>query len=62
MNTLASNLTKRINDGKNFTQLKKINRFHDRFLAYNIEEVPIMMHVKFPLNIMVKVVISSEGV
>ena len=48
-------------DEKNFTQEQKINRRNDRYLADNIEEVPIVMHVKFPLNVMVLAVVSSEG-
>ena len=48
-------------DEKNFTQEEKVNRRNDRYLTDDIAEVPIVMHVKFPLNVMVLAVVSSEG-
>lgn len=48
-------------DEKNFTQEQKVNSRNDRYLTDNIEEVPIVMCVKFPVSVMVLGVVSSEG-
>lgn len=48
-------------DEKIFTQQQKVNRRNDRYLTDDFEEVPIVMCVKFPVNVMVLGVVSSEG-
>ena len=48
-------------DEKIFTQQQKVNRRNDRYLTDDAEEVPVVMSVKFPANVMVLGVVSSEG-
>ena len=55
------NLLKFFSDEKNFDQDQKINRRNDRWLCKDPDEVPRIMHTKFPATIMVLGVVSSEG-
>lgn len=48
-------------DEKNFVQDQKVNRRNDRWLCQTSEEVPTVMHTKFPAAVMVLGVVSSEG-
>ena len=48
-------------DEKNFTQQQKINKRNQRYLTDDPMEVPVVMTVKFPVNVMVLGVISSDG-
>ena len=50
----------RLFSDENFTQEEKVNRRNDRYLTDDIAEVPIVMHVKFPLNVMVLAVVSKK--
>jgi len=48
-------------DEKNFYQDQKVNRKNNRWLCWNISEVPIMMASMFPATVMVLGVVSNEG-
>jgi len=48
-------------DEKIFTVDAKINRRNDRWLAHDPEDVPIVSRTKFPANVHVLSVVSSEG-
>lgn len=48
-------------DEKIFTVDAKVNRRNDRWLAHNPEDVPVMDKTKFPANIHVLSVVSSES-
>lgn len=48
-------------DEKNFDQDQKANRRNDRWLCKDPDDVPRVMHTKFPATIMILGVISSEG-
>lgn len=51
----------RFSDEKNFIQDQTSNRQNDRWICKDIEEVPVMKHMKFPSSVMVFGVISSKG-
>ena len=48
-------------DEKIFVQDQKVNRKNDRWLCQSPDEVPTVMHTKFPASVMVLGVVSSEG-
>ncbi|XP_019886946.2 uncharacterized protein LOC109610920 [Ooceraea biroi] len=48
-------------DEKIFTVDAKVNRRNDRWLAHNPEDIPVVGKTKFPANIHVLSVVSSEG-
>lgn len=48
-------------DEKNFVQDQKVNRKNDRWLCKTPDDVPTIMHTKFPASVMVLGVVSSEG-
>ncbi|CAK9829643.1 Transposable element Tcb1 transposase [Anthophora retusa] len=48
-------------DEKIFTVDAKINRRNDRWLAHDPEDIPIVSRTKFPANVHVLSVVSSEG-
>lgn len=64
LNELKHDSAKRLrffSDEKNFTQEQKINKQNHRYLTDDPDEVPVVVKIKFPINIMVLGVISSEG-
>lgn len=54
-------MLKFFSDEKNFDQDQKVNRRNDRWLCKSPDEVPRVMHTKFPSTVMVLGVVSSEG-
>ena len=48
-------------DEKNFVQDQKVNRKNDQWLCKRPDEVPTVIHTKFPASAMVLGVVSSEG-
>lgn len=48
-------------DEKHFVQDLEVNQRNDRWLCKTSEEVPTVMHTKFPASVMVLGVVSSEG-
>ncbi|CAK9808590.1 Transposable element Tcb1 transposase [Anthophora quadrimaculata] len=48
-------------DEKIFTVDAKVNRRNDRWLAHNLEDVPVVGKTKFPASVHVLSVVSSEG-
>lgn len=56
-----TNLLRFFSDEKNFDQDQKVNRRNDRWLCKYPDDVPRVMHTKFPATVMVLGVISSEG-
>ncbi|XP_018364731.1 PREDICTED: uncharacterized protein LOC108762295, partial [Trachymyrmex cornetzi] len=56
----AAGRLKFFSDEKIFTMDAKINRRNDRWLAHNPEDVPIGARTKFPANVHVLGVVSSE--
>ena len=48
-------------DEKNFDQDQKVNRRNDRWLCQDPEDVPHVMHTKFPATVMVLSVVSNQG-
>jgi inhibitor of nuclear factor kappa-B kinase subunit alpha len=57
----TAGLLRFFSDEKNFDQDQKINRRNDRWICRDPEDVPIVMHTKFPASIMVLGVVSSDG-
>ncbi|XP_011863807.1 PREDICTED: uncharacterized protein LOC105559817 [Vollenhovia emeryi] len=57
----AAGRIKFFSDEKIFTMDTKVNRRIDRWLAHNSEDVPVVGKTKFPANIHVLSVVSSEG-
>ncbi len=48
-------------DEKNFSQVQKVNRKHERWLCADISDVPIVMATKFPATVMVLGMVSNEA-
>jgi len=57
----ASGRIRFFSDEKIFSVGAKINRKNDRWFAYNPEDAPIVAKTKFPVNVHVLGVVSSEG-
>jgi len=57
----ASKLIRFFSDEKIFTVDTKINWRNVRWLAYNLEDIPVVAKMKFPANVHMLDVVSSEG-
>ena len=58
---VSAGMLRFFSDEKNFVQDMKNNRQNDRWLAESPDEVPVVMHSKYPAHVMVLGVISNEG-
>ena len=58
---MSSEMLRFFFDEKIFIQNMKTNQKNNRWLSASPEEVPIVMHSKYPVHIMVLGIISSDG-
>ena len=57
----SSGMLRFFSDEKIFVQDMKPNRQNNRWLSASLEEVPIVMHSKYPVHVMMLGIISSDG-
>ena len=58
---ISSGMLRFFSDEKIFIQDMKPNQQNNRWLSTSPKEVPIVMHLKYPVHIMVLGIISSDG-